>query len=51
LNIAATGDPAEVEPLLWEFRDALHEHLDQLRAEGDPSAAALANPDPRGRVA
>jgi hypothetical protein len=31
LKVAAC-DPAEVEPLLSEFRDALHEHLDKLRA-------------------
>jgi hypothetical protein len=31
---AAASDPAEVEPLLLEFRDALHEHLENLRAEG-----------------
>jgi hypothetical protein len=29
----AASDPAEVDPLLSEFRDALHEHIDKLRAE------------------
>jgi hypothetical protein len=34
LKAAAAGDPAEVESLLWEFRNALHEHIEKLRAEG-----------------
>ena len=29
----ATRDPAYTELLLWEFRDALHEYIDQSRAE------------------
>ncbi len=33
LKAAATSDPVEVEPLLSEFRDALHEHIDNLRAQ------------------
>jgi hypothetical protein len=37
LKAAATSDPVEVEPLLYQFRDALHEHLDQLRAEAKKS--------------
>jgi hypothetical protein len=28
LKAAAAGDPAEVEPILSEFRDALHEYID-----------------------
>jgi hypothetical protein len=32
LKALAATDPAEVETLLLEFRDALHEHLDQLKA-------------------
>jgi hypothetical protein len=34
LKAAAAGDPAEVESLLWELRNALHEHIEKLRAEG-----------------
>jgi biotin operon repressor len=30
----AAHDPAEVESLLFLFRDALHEHIEKLRAEG-----------------
>jgi hypothetical protein len=33
LKAMATHDPAERESLLWEFRDALHEHIEQRRAE------------------
>jgi hypothetical protein len=29
---AAASDPDEVEPLLSEFRDVLHEHIEKLRA-------------------
>jgi cell fate (sporulation/competence/biofilm development) regulator YmcA (YheA/YmcA/DUF963 family) len=32
LKAAAASDPAEIEPLISEFRDALHEHIDELRA-------------------
>jgi hypothetical protein len=32
LKAVATTDPAEVESLLTEFRDALHEHIEQIRA-------------------
>jgi hypothetical protein len=32
LRAAAASDPAEVERLLSEFRDALHEHIDRLKA-------------------
>ena len=32
LRVAAASDPAEIEPLISEFRDALHEHIDELRA-------------------
>jgi ribosomal protein L12E/L44/L45/RPP1/RPP2 len=30
---AAASDPAEVERLLSELRDVLHEHIEKLRAE------------------
>jgi hypothetical protein len=33
LKAAVASDPAEREPLLFQFRDALHEDLEQLRAE------------------
>jgi hypothetical protein len=33
LKAVATSDPAEVDPLLSEFRDALHEHIENLRAQ------------------
>ena len=33
LKAAATTDPAEIDNLLLEFRDALHEHVEQRRAE------------------
>jgi hypothetical protein len=32
LKAVALSDPAEIETILWEFRDALHEYIDQLRA-------------------
>jgi hypothetical protein len=31
LKLAATSNPVELERLLWEFRAALHEHIDQRR--------------------
>jgi hypothetical protein len=45
LKIAASGNSVEAEPLLWEFRTALHEHLDQCRAEAkkQPSVSAMAS--------
>jgi len=36
LKAMAAHDPAEIESLLWEFRDALHEHIEQMRAERHP---------------
>jgi hypothetical protein len=33
LKAVATTDPAEIDTLLSEFRDALHEHIEQRRAE------------------
>lgn len=33
LKAVATTDPAEIDILLLEFRDALHEHVGQRRAE------------------
>jgi hypothetical protein len=33
LKALAAADPSEKEPLLFEFRDALHEDLDELRAD------------------
>jgi hypothetical protein len=33
LKAMAVHDPAERESLLWEFRDALHEHIDQRGKE------------------
>jgi hypothetical protein len=33
LKATAATDSAEVESLLMEFRDALHEHIEQIRAE------------------
>jgi len=32
LKAIAVSDPSERDTLLFEFRDALHEHLDQLKA-------------------
>ncbi len=29
----AATDPSEIESLLTEFRDALHEHMQQMKAE------------------
>ena len=29
----AATDPSEIESLLMEFRDALHEHIQQMKAE------------------
>ena len=29
----AATDPSEIETLLMEFRDALHEHIQQMKAE------------------
>jgi hypothetical protein len=33
LKAVAATDPAEIDNLLLEFRDALHEHIEQRRAE------------------
>jgi hypothetical protein len=33
LRAVAATDPAEIDDLLLEFRDALHEHIEQRRAE------------------
>ena len=33
LKAAAATDAAEVESLLWDFRDVLHEYLDQCRGQ------------------
>jgi hypothetical protein len=33
LKAVAATDPAEIDNLLSEFRDALHEHIEQRRAE------------------
>jgi hypothetical protein len=33
LKAIAASDPSEKDTLLFEFRDALHEHIDQRRAE------------------
>jgi hypothetical protein len=42
LQAASTSDPAKAEPILWEFRNALHEHLDQRRAETEKSLIEVA---------
>jgi hypothetical protein len=36
LWLKAATNPSEREPLLFQFRDALHEDLEQLRAEKLP---------------
>jgi hypothetical protein len=33
LKAVAATDPAEIDNLLSEFRDAVHEHIEQRRAE------------------
>ena len=33
LKAVAATDPAEIDNLLFEFRDAVHEHIEQRRAE------------------
>jgi hypothetical protein len=33
LKAVAATDPAEIDNLLLEFRDAVHEHIEQRRAE------------------
>jgi hypothetical protein len=33
LKAVVATDPAEIDTLLLEFRDALHEHIEQRRAE------------------
>ena len=33
LKVVATRDPSEKDTLLFEFRDAVHELLDQVKAE------------------
>ena len=33
LKAMAATDSAEIESLLMEFRDALHEHIQQMKAE------------------
>jgi hypothetical protein len=37
----AAHDPAEVESMLFQFRDALHEHIEKLRAEKHQEASAV----------
>jgi hypothetical protein len=39
----AASDPAKVDTLLFEFRDAVHERLDQMKAEAKklPTASRL----------
>jgi hypothetical protein len=37
---AAAGDPAEREPLLWLFRDGLHENIEKPRAEAQKLRAS-----------
>jgi hypothetical protein len=41
---AAAAVPAEVEPLLFQFRDALHEHIDKLRAQGQTLGTGYPRP-------
>jgi hypothetical protein len=38
LKAAAATDPGEIDNHLLEFRDALHEHLEQRRAEAKTPA-------------
>ncbi len=33
LKAGAATDPAEMDDFIFEFRDALHEHIEQRRAE------------------
>jgi hypothetical protein len=33
LRVGTASDPAKRDSLLMEFRDALHEHIDQLKEE------------------
>jgi hypothetical protein len=35
LKAVAATDPSEREPLLFQFRDVLHENLKQLREQGN----------------
>jgi hypothetical protein len=39
LKAMAVRDPADTESLLSEFRDALHEYIDQSRAEKHQEAS------------
>jgi hypothetical protein len=41
LKAMAVHDPAERESLLWEFRDALHEYIDQRGAKKHQEASAI----------
>jgi hypothetical protein len=41
LKALAASDPAEVEPLLSEFRDALHEHIEKLKNRGPDAPGRL----------
>jgi hypothetical protein len=40
LKAIAASDPAEKDTLLYEFRDAVHERLDQLKTEAKKLPAA-----------
>ena len=42
LKALAELDPTEKEALLFEFRDAVHEHIDQCRAEAKKRLAKVA---------
>jgi hypothetical protein len=42
LKAVAATDPAEIDDLLSEFRDALHEHIEQRRA-GDKKLRTMAS--------
>jgi hypothetical protein len=40
LKAARASDPDELEALLSEFRDALHEHIDRLKARSQKLRAS-----------
>jgi hypothetical protein len=43
LKAMAVHDPSERESLLWEFRDALHEYIEQRGATKHQEASAISS--------
>jgi hypothetical protein len=51
LKAMAATDSAEVESLLMEFRDALHEHIEQIRNSSETSTEGGCSTGSKGSTA